>query len=164
MISNDLKDREFVSDEMLETLDYDVSDIMNIGEELENLEFFDYLDDDELDILKGLIAYLLMKDSSYEKEEIFFYILRSHVRICGSYGLMGFLCRCLAFVKGRFFRDIILPVCFFYELSCSLLGLCRNPVGISSHICYQSDRTFFAEFYAFIELLGHHHRLFSGKA
>jgi hypothetical protein len=81
MISNDLKDREFVSDEMLETLDYDVSDIMNIGEELENLEFFDYLDDDELDILKGLIAYLLMKDSSYEKEEIFSLIYAGGRRI-----------------------------------------------------------------------------------
>jgi len=81
MISGDLKDREFVSDEALETLDYDVSDIMHIGEELENLEFFDYLDDDELDILKGLIAYLLMKGSSYEKEEIFSLIFAGGRRI-----------------------------------------------------------------------------------
>ena len=81
MISNDLKDREFVSEEMLEALDYDVSDIMHIGEELENLEFFDYLEDDELDILKGLIAYLLMKDSSYEKEEIFSLIYAGGRRI-----------------------------------------------------------------------------------
>ncbi|RPI36711.1 MAG: hypothetical protein EHM54_05000 [Nitrospiraceae bacterium] len=81
MISNDLKDREFVSEEMLEALDYDVSDIMHIGEELENLEFFDYLDDDELDILKGLIAYLLMKDSAYEKEEIFSLIFAGGRRI-----------------------------------------------------------------------------------
>ena len=81
MISNDLEDREFVSEEMLETLDYDVSDIMHIGEELENLEFFDYLDDDELDILKGLIAYLLMKGSSYEKEEIFSLIFAGGRRI-----------------------------------------------------------------------------------
>jgi len=27
-----------------------------IGEELENLEFYNYLEEDELDILKGLIA------------------------------------------------------------------------------------------------------------
>ena len=70
MISKDLKDKEFVSEEMLETLDYDESDILDIGEELENLEFYDYLEDDELDILKGLIAYILMKESSREKEEI----------------------------------------------------------------------------------------------
>lgn len=81
MISNDLKDREFVSEEMLEALDFDVSDIVHIGEELENLEFFDYLDDDELDILKGLIAYLLMKDSVYEKEEIFSLIFAGGRRI-----------------------------------------------------------------------------------
>ena len=68
MISRDLKDKEFVPEEMLESLDYDETDIMNIGEELENLEFYDYLEDDELDILKGLIAYILMKDSSRDKE------------------------------------------------------------------------------------------------
>ena len=81
MISGDLKDREFVSDEVLESLDYDEMDIMNIGEELENLELFDYLNDDELDILKGLIAYLLMKDSSYEKEEILSLIFAGGKRI-----------------------------------------------------------------------------------
>lgn len=81
MISRDLKDKEFVSEEMLETLDYDESDILDIGEELENLEFYDYLEDDELDILKGLIAYILMKDSSREKEEILSLIFAGGRRI-----------------------------------------------------------------------------------
>lgn len=81
MISRDLKDKEFVSDEMLEALDYDESDIFDIGEELEKLEFYDYLEDDELDILKGLIAYILMKDSAYEKEEIFSLIFAGGRRI-----------------------------------------------------------------------------------
>lgn len=81
MISRDLKDREFVSDEMLEGLDYDEADIMDIGEELESLELYDYLEDDELDILRGLIAYILMKDSSREKEEIFSLIFAGGRRI-----------------------------------------------------------------------------------
>jgi len=81
MISKDLKDREFISDEVLETLDYDDTDIMDIGEELESLEFYDYLEDDELDILRGLIAYILMKDSSREKEEIFSLIFAGGRRI-----------------------------------------------------------------------------------
>jgi hypothetical protein len=81
MISGDLKDREFVSDEILEVLDYDETDIMDIGEELENLEFYDYLEDDELDILRGLIAYILMKDSTREKEEIFSLIFAGGRRI-----------------------------------------------------------------------------------
>ena len=81
MISRDLKDKEFVSDEILEALDYDETDIMDIGEELENLEFYDYLEDDELDILRGLIAYILMKDSSREKEEIFSLIFAGGRRI-----------------------------------------------------------------------------------
>ena len=81
MISRDLRSKEFVSGEMLETLDYDESDIIDISEELENLEFYDYLEDDELDILKGLIAYILMKDSAYEKEEILSLIFAGGRRI-----------------------------------------------------------------------------------
>ncbi len=81
MISRDLRDKEFVSGEMLDALDYDESDIIDISEELENLEFYDYLEDDELDILKGLIAYILMKDSSYEKEEILSLIFAGGRRI-----------------------------------------------------------------------------------
>jgi hypothetical protein len=81
MISRDLRDKEFVSDEILEALAYDESDIIDISKELENLEFYDYLEDDELDILKGLIAYILMKDSSYEKEEILSLIFAGGRRI-----------------------------------------------------------------------------------
>jgi len=81
MITRDLRNKEFVSGEMLEALDYDESDIIDISEELENLEFYDYLEDDELDILKGLIAYILMKDSSYEKEEILSLIFAGGRRI-----------------------------------------------------------------------------------
>ncbi len=81
MISVDLKDREFVPDEVLEDLEYDESDIIDIGKELENLEIYDYLEDDELDILKGLIAYILMKDSAYEKEEILSLIFAGGRRI-----------------------------------------------------------------------------------
>ena len=81
MISRDLKDREFVSGEILEGLDYDETDILDIGEELENLEFYDYLEEDELDILKGLIAYILMKDSSREKDEILSLIFAGGRRI-----------------------------------------------------------------------------------
>ena len=81
MISRDLRSKEFVSGEMLEALDYDESDIIDISEELENLEFYDYLEEDELDILKGLIAYILMKDSSYEKEEILSLIFAGGRRI-----------------------------------------------------------------------------------
>lgn len=81
MISRDLKDKEFISGEILEVLDYEETDIMDIGEELENLEFYDYLEDDELDILRGLIAYILMKDSSHEKEEILSLIFAGGRRI-----------------------------------------------------------------------------------
>jgi len=70
MISKDLKEKEFLSGELFDADDYNGPDLMNIGEELENLELYDYLEDDELDILRGLVAYLLMKESSFDRDEI----------------------------------------------------------------------------------------------
>ena len=81
MISKDLKDKEFLSGELFDADDYNVPEIVNIGVELENLELYDYLEDDELDILRGLVAYLLMKESSFDKEEILSLIFSGGKRI-----------------------------------------------------------------------------------
>jgi hypothetical protein len=81
MISEDLKDSEFLPGELFDADDYIGPEIMNLGSELENLEFYDYLEDGELDILRGLVAYLLMKESSYEKEEILSLIFAGGKRI-----------------------------------------------------------------------------------
>jgi hypothetical protein len=81
MISKDLKEREFLSGELFDAEDYNGPEIMNIGVELENLEMYDYLEDDELDMLRGLVAHLLMKESSFDKEEILSLIFSGGKRI-----------------------------------------------------------------------------------
>lgn len=71
MITRDLKETEFYSEEILNTVQYDDPDLVDIGEELAALESSESLDDDELDILKSLLVYIMLKKSSYEKEDIY---------------------------------------------------------------------------------------------
>lgn len=71
MITRDLKEAEFYSEEILDTINYDEPDLVDISEELETLESSGNLDEDELDILKSLLVYILLKRSSFEKEEIY---------------------------------------------------------------------------------------------
>lgn len=71
MITRDLKETEFYSEEILNTIQYDEPDFIDIGEELAALENSESLDDDELDILKSLLVYIMLKKSSYEKEDIY---------------------------------------------------------------------------------------------
>ena len=71
MITKDLKEAEFYSEEILDTIHYDEPDLLDLGEELAVLESADSLEEDELDILKSLLVYILFKRSSYEKEDIY---------------------------------------------------------------------------------------------
>ncbi len=71
MITKDLKDAEFYSEEILDNINYDEPDLVDISEELAALESSESLDEDELDILKSLLVYILLKKSSFEKEEIY---------------------------------------------------------------------------------------------
>lgn len=74
MITKDLKDTEFYSEEILDSINYDVPDLFDIGEELAVLESSSSMNDDELDILKSLLVYILMRKSSFEKEDIYSFI------------------------------------------------------------------------------------------
>ena len=71
MITKDLTDMEFYSEEMLETINCEEPDLFDIGEELAVLESSDGLDEDELDVLKSLLVYMLIRKSSFEKEDIY---------------------------------------------------------------------------------------------
>lgn len=71
MITKDLKEAEFYSEEILDTINYDDPDLIDISDELATLESSGSLDEDELDILKSLLVYILLKKSSFEKEEIY---------------------------------------------------------------------------------------------
>ena len=84
MISRDIKDAEFYSDEILDTLGYDDPDIYDISDELTSLESSGSLDETELDILKSLLVYVLMRKSSIEKEDIYSLVFGGGRRIIWS--------------------------------------------------------------------------------
>jgi hypothetical protein len=81
MISRDLKDTEFYSEEILDTIHYDEPDLYDVAEELAVLESSDSLEEDELDILKSLLVYVLTRKSSFEKEDIYSLIFGGGKRI-----------------------------------------------------------------------------------
>jgi hypothetical protein len=71
MITKDLKDTEFYTEEILESINYEVPDLFDVGEELAVFESSGSMNDDELDILKSLLVYILIRKSQFEKEEIY---------------------------------------------------------------------------------------------
>ena len=71
MITKDLSDMELYSEEMLDTIHYDEPDLFDISEELAVLETSDGLEEEELDVLKSLLVYILIRKSSFEKEDIY---------------------------------------------------------------------------------------------
>lgn len=80
-ITDDLPDIEFYSEEMLDTINYDEPDLFDIGEELGLLESSNGLTEDELDVLKSLLVYVLMRKSSSEKEDIYSVVFGGGKRI-----------------------------------------------------------------------------------
>jgi len=81
MISTDVDDIEIDSERLLEGVGYEEEDLTEIWEELEDIEVSEQLDEVELDILKSLLVYILIRDSAYEKEDIFSFIFGSGRRI-----------------------------------------------------------------------------------
>ncbi len=77
----DKNDIEIESDNLLESVDYEEEDLTEIWEELEELEESEQVDEIELDILKALLVYILIRDSSYEKEDIFSFVFGKGRRI-----------------------------------------------------------------------------------
>lgn len=83
LLSIDGKDGEFdlSVDELLGGFDYEPADLGDVGEELKSIERTNRLSGNELDILKALLVYILMRDGSYEQEEVFSVIFGNGKRI-----------------------------------------------------------------------------------
>ncbi|MBI5101101.1 MAG: hypothetical protein HZB33_04620 [Nitrospirae bacterium] len=71
IMTKDIKEMEFYSDDILERISCEDADIYDIADELAVLETAGSLDEAELDILKSLLVYILMRKSSIEKEDIY---------------------------------------------------------------------------------------------
>lgn len=70
-ISKELRDSDIDTEEILDTIQYDESDLVHVWDDLEGLETSGTIDEDALDILKALLVYILMRDSALEKDEIY---------------------------------------------------------------------------------------------
>jgi hypothetical protein len=81
IITKDLKDFEFYSEEMLDAINYEEPDLYDIGEELAFIESSGNLGEDELDILKSLLVYILIRKSSFGREDIYSLIFGGGKRI-----------------------------------------------------------------------------------
>lgn len=81
LITKDLKDTEFYTEELLESINYDLPDLFDVGEELAVFESSGNMTDDELDILKSLLVYILIRKSTFEKEDIYSFIFGGGRRI-----------------------------------------------------------------------------------
>ncbi|MNY47004.1 hypothetical protein D3C86_1822360 [compost metagenome] len=69
------------------------------------------------------------------------------MRILGTRSFFGIL--------ARSFRNKFLTVLGQNQFLCLILGRCGDPSGVGTHVSNQTDRTFLAELYSFIQLLGH---------
>ena len=84
MMTRDIKDAEFFSDDIFETIGHDDPDIYDISDELTVLETSGNMDDTELDVLKSLLVYILIRKSSLEKEDIYSLVFGGGRRITWS--------------------------------------------------------------------------------
>ncbi len=84
LMTRDIKDAEFFSDDIFETIGYEEPDIYDISDELTALETSGNMDEIELDILKSLLVYILMRKSGMEKEDIYSFVFGGGRRIIWS--------------------------------------------------------------------------------
>lgn len=74
MITEKMQGNSEYAEELMHTLNFEGEDLSDIGDELDNLEFSRYLDDEELDILKALLVYLLLQETPYGEEDIYSFV------------------------------------------------------------------------------------------
>lgn len=70
-ISKDLKEVELCSEEVVEHFLSEEPDLYEIGEELAALEASRRLGDEELDILRSLVVYILLRANTFDREDIY---------------------------------------------------------------------------------------------
>ncbi|MEW6108546.1 MAG: hypothetical protein AB1632_05150 [Nitrospirota bacterium] len=80
IISKDLNNK-YRLDKETQSAEYDETELADIADELERIELSGLLDAEELDILKALLVYILIRDGSHDEEDIFSFIFEGGNRI-----------------------------------------------------------------------------------
>ncbi|MCC6347107.1 MAG: hypothetical protein IT388_07980 [Nitrospirales bacterium] len=74
VLAKELIEKGYDADDMLKKINGFDIDFLTVKEELLTLELTKYIDDAELDTIRALLAYILMKDTELETEEIYAFI------------------------------------------------------------------------------------------
>ncbi|HEX8950131.1 MAG TPA: hypothetical protein VF790_14280 [Dissulfurispiraceae bacterium] len=74
VLAKELIEKGYDADDMVKKVSSFDIDFLTVREELVTLELTKYIDDTELDTIKALLAYILMKDTELETEEIYAFI------------------------------------------------------------------------------------------
>ncbi len=83
MLSFEKQNLEFElhPEDIVEAIDYDDADLEDIAAELRDVEDAKRITEHELDILKAVLVYILMKEGVYDKEDVFSLIFGNGRRI-----------------------------------------------------------------------------------
>lgn len=74
VLARELIEKGYDADDMMKKVSAFDIDFLTVKEELTMLEVTKYVDDSELDTIRALLAYILMKDTDIETEEIYAFI------------------------------------------------------------------------------------------
>lgn len=73
-LARELVERGYDADEALKKINVLDIDFLTIKEELITMELSQFVDEAELDTIRALLAYVLMKDTELDTEEIYAFI------------------------------------------------------------------------------------------
>jgi len=74
VLAKELIEKGYDADDMMKKVSAFDIDFLTVKEELIALELAKYIDDTELDVIRALLAYILMKDTDLETEEVYAFI------------------------------------------------------------------------------------------
>ncbi len=74
VLAKELIEKGYDADDMLKKVSAFDIDFPTVKEELITMELTKHIDDTELDTIRALLAYILMKDTELETEEIYAFI------------------------------------------------------------------------------------------
>ncbi len=74
VLAKELIEKGYDADDMLKKVSAFDIDFLTVKEELVTMELTKHIDDTELDTIRALLAYILMKDTELETEEIYAFI------------------------------------------------------------------------------------------
>lgn len=74
VLAKELIDKGYDAEDMMKKVSAFDIDFLTVKDELLALELSKFIDDNEVDIIKALLAYILMKDTDLETEEVYAFI------------------------------------------------------------------------------------------